>query len=330
MPLRIIVLVAAGFLFGLSADCRRGSGGGGKVLLAADDHPLEYPTTQGLVAMDRWLEEQSGGRLRLDIFADSVLGEEKVTIEQTQLGIIDINRVNVSPVAQISPELGVLVLPYLFRDAEHMHRVLDGEIGEELLHALAPYNLIGLCFYDSGARNFYNRVRPIWRPADLVGLKIRVQESAIMVAMIKALGGSPTPMVFGEVYSSLATGVIDGAENNWPSYEYTGHYQVAKFYSLDEHCRAPEIVLMSKRSWERLTPEEQGWVQAAARASVPVQRELWSALEAKARREVEAQGAQVNEIPERKLFEDAMRPVYEQFLTDPNLRALFERIRAVP
>src|SRR4030042_1245461 len=136
-----------------------------------------------------------------------------------------------------------------------MHRVLDGEIGEELLGSLGPCNRVGLCFYDSGARNFYNRVRPILKPADLVGLKIRVQESAIMVGMVKALGGSPTPMAFGEVYSSLATGVIDGAENNWPSYEYTGHYQGAGNYSPDEHNRVPEIVLMSRRTWARLSPE---------------------------------------------------------------------------
>jgi len=317
-------------LFWLSASCHGGSGSSAKVLLAADDHPLEYPTTQGLVAMNRYLTEKSGGRLSLDIFADSVLGEEKVTIEQTQLGILDINRVNVSPVAQISPELGVLVLPYLFRDQAHMRRVLDGEIGEELLGSLGRYNLVGLCFYDSGARNFYNRVRPILKPADLVGLKIRVQESAIMVGMVKALGGSPTPMAFGEVYSSLATGVIDGAENNWPSYEYTGHYQVAGYYSLDEHSRVPEIVLMSRRTWARLSPEERALIKEAARASVPAQRKLWSALEEKARRDVEANGARVNAIPDRRPFEEAMRPLFDQVLTDPKLRALVERIRAVP
>jgi tripartite ATP-independent transporter DctP family solute receptor len=297
------------------------------ILMAADDHPLDYPTTQGLVFMDRHLRERTNGRISLDIFGSKTLGEEKVTIEQTQLGIIDINRVNINPLVQISPELGVFALPYIFRDVDHMHAVLDGEIGEELLHSMESRNIIGLCYYDSGARSFYNTERPITKPSDLRGLKIRVQKSEIMMDMVKALGGSPTPMAFGEVFTSLQTGVIQGAENNWPSYRYTGHYQAAKYYSLDQHSMAPEMVIMSRRTWERLDPGDRGLIMEAAKASVPYQRKLWKDLEIKDEKVVRDNGNIINEIPDKTPFIEAMKPVYDKHVKDKRMRGLVARIR---
>lgn len=300
------------------------------VLIAADDHPLDYPTTQGLVSMKEFLERETDGRITLDIFPDKRLGDEKSTIEQTQLGIIDLNRVNVNPLTQLSPLLGALSLPYIFLDVDHMHAVLDGPIGEELLMSLKERGLIGLCYYDSGARSFYNTVRPLHSPRDLVGLKIRVQKSEIMIDMVRALGGSPTPMSFGEVYTSLASGVIEGAENNWPSYDYTGHYQVARYYSLDEHSMAPEMVVMSLRAWERLSPEDRALIKKAALKSVEVQRRLWRELEKKSEEKVRAAGNQINAIPDKTEFIEAVAPVYEkQYRTNPMMKDLVERIRAV-
>jgi tripartite ATP-independent transporter DctP family solute receptor len=301
-----------------------------QVLMAADDHPLDYPTTQGLVFIGDYLAQKTGGRLTLDIFPNKTLGDEKSTIEQAQLGALDINRVNVSPLAQLAPELGVLSLPYIFRDIDHMHAVLDGPIGEELLSSLEPWGLVGLCYYDSGARSFYNNQRPILHPADLVGLKIRVQKSEIMIDMVQALGASPTPMAFGEVYSSLQTGVIQGAENNWPSYDYTGHYQAAKHYCLDEHSLAPEMVVISKRTWDRLSAEDRALIKEAARASVPRQRELWKALEKEAEAKIRAAGNQINQVADKNEFIRAMDPVYAKHVQDPRMKDLVKRIREFP
>ncbi|MFO8055905.1 MAG: TRAP transporter substrate-binding protein [bacterium] len=299
------------------------------VLMAADDHPLSYPTTQGLVFMDKYLTKKTDGRISLDIFPNKTLGDEKSTIEQTQLGIIDINRVNVNPLVQICPDLGVLALPYIFRNTEHMHAVLDGPLGEKLLLELKDKNLIGLCYYDSGARSFYNTERPIKEPADLEGLKIRVQKSEIMIDMVKALGGSPTPMAFGEVYSALQTGVIQGAENNWPSYDYTGHYLAADYYSLDQHSMAPEMVAISRRTWEGLSREDRTLIKEAALASVPHQRKLWRELAKEAEKKIRKHGNQINKIPDKSKFIEAMEPVYEEHVQNRKMKKLVERIRAV-
>jgi tripartite ATP-independent transporter DctP family solute receptor len=303
--------------------------GGRIVLMAADNHPLDYPTTQGLVFMDKYLREKTNGRISLDIFPNETLGPEKVSIEQTQLGIIDINRVNVGPLVQLAPELSVFVLPYIFRDVDHMRATLDGPIGDEMLHSMEPKNLIGLNYYDSGARCFYTSEKPISSPADLVGLKIRVMKSEIMMDMVEALGGSPTPMAFGEVYTSISTGVIDGAENNWPSYEDTRHYEVAKYYSVDEHSLSPELTVMSRRTWDRLAPADRELIMEAARASVPVQRKLWHERELAAEKKVRDQGCVVTEVPDKTAFIEAMKPVYQKHANSPRMRELVRRVREI-
>jgi TRAP-type C4-dicarboxylate transport system substrate-binding protein len=211
---------------------------------------------------------------------------------------------------------------------DHMRKVMDGPIGEEILKALEPHGLVGLAYYDSGARSFYNSKRAVTKPEDMKGLKIRVQQSDLFIALVSALGANATPMPFGEVFSALQTGVIDGAENNWPSYESTRHFEVSKFYSLTEHSMSPEVLVMSKRAWDKLSAEDQATMRKAAKESVVKMRELWEAREKSAEAAVKAKGAQVNSV-EKQAFIDAMKPVYDKFVTNPKLKDLVARIQAV-
>jgi tripartite ATP-independent transporter DctP family solute receptor len=298
------------------------------VLRSADTHPDGYPTVEAVEYMSELLMERSGGRIAIEVFHSRQLGEEADTIEQTQFGVIDMNRINMAPLNNIIPQTSVPALPFIFRSIEHMRMVMDGEIGQEILDSFEDHDLVGLVYYDSGARSFYNSKQPITSPADMDGLKIRVQQSDLFIAMINALGANATPMPFGEVYSGLQTGVIDGAENNWPSYHSTNHYQVATYYSLSQHSMSPEVLVMSKQSWDKLSADDQELIRQAARDSVGRMRELWDARSAESRAHVEAAGSEINEV-DKQPFIDAMAPVYEQFVTDESLRELVSRIQAV-
>lgn len=297
------------------------------VLRSADTHGADYPTVEAVEFMSELLSERTDGRLSIQVFHSRQLGEERETIEQTRFGVIDMNRINLAPLNNLAPETAVPALPFVFRSIEHMREVMDGEIGDEILAALEPHGLVGLAFYDSGARSFYTSVRPIETPADMEGMRIRVQQSDLFVDLVNALGANPTPMPFGEVYSALQTGVIDGAENNFPSFESTQHFTVARYYSLTEHSMSPEVLVMSKQTWDRLSAEDQEIVREAARESVSRMRELWDAREEAARAEVEAGGAIVNAV-DKQPFIDAMAPVYEKHVTDERLRDLVARIQA--
>jgi tripartite ATP-independent transporter DctP family solute receptor len=321
-------------LFGLmlttTLACQLAGCGGGNtpkkiVLRTAEVHPADYPTTRGLHRMAEILEEKSGGRLVMDIHHGGTLGDESSTIERTKVGSIAINRISTAPLAEHAPIMKILSLPYIFRDGEHQRAVLDGPIGRECLDALEASGLIGLCYYDSGARSFYNSVRPVNWPSDLKGLRIRVQESDVMIDCVKALGASAEPMAYGEVYTAIQTGVIDGAENNPPSYETSKHFEVAKFYSLDEHSRIPEVVIMSKKVWDRLSREDQALVREAAEASVAHQRSLWAEFERKSLAAVRKGGAKIN-TPDRTPFREAVTSVHEKY--GAQFGDLIERIRA--
>jgi tripartite ATP-independent transporter DctP family solute receptor len=270
------------------------------------------------------LKEKSGGRLTMDIHHSHTLGDETETIKRTKVGTIAVNRVSTAPLAEFAPIMKVFSLPYLFRDVEHEWKVLGGPIGRECLDTLEEHGFIGLCYYESGARSFYNRVRPITKPADLKGLRIRVQESEVMIDSVKALGASAEPRPFAEVYTSIQTGVIDGAENNPPSYETTKHYEVAKFYSLDEHSRIPEVVIFSKRVWDRLSKDDQTLIREAAEASVEHQRRLWDEFEQKALAAVRKGGSRIS-VPDRAPFRDMVAPAYEKYR--PQFGDLIDRIR---
>ncbi|TCQ09043.1 tripartite ATP-independent transporter DctP family solute receptor [Rhizobium sp. PP-F2F-G36] len=297
-------------------------------LRSADIHPDGYPTVEAVKYMGQLLSERSNGRIKIEVSNNAVLGNEKDTIEQTRFGVIDMNRVNAAPFNNLVPETTVLGLPFLFRSTDHMHHTVDGPIGDEVLKAFEPHGLVGLAFYDSGARSFYTTKKPIEKLDDLKGMKIRVQQSDLWIAMMQAFGANPTPMPMGEVYSSLETGVVDGAENNWPSYESARHFEVAKNYTLTEHSLNPEILVISKISWDKLTPEDQTLLRQAAKDSVGKMRELWTAREKASEEKVRAAGNNVIKV-DKKPFADAMKPVYDRFVTDPAMKDLLERVQAV-
>ncbi|WEZ82695.1 TRAP transporter substrate-binding protein [Rhizobium sp. 32-5/1] len=297
-------------------------------LRSADIHPDGYPTVEAVKYMGELVSERTKGRIKIEVMNNATLGNEKDTIEQTRFGVIDMNRVNAAPFNNLVAETTVLGLPFLFRSTEHMHKTVDGPIGDQVLAAFEPHGLIGLAFYDSGARSFYTTKKPIEKLEDLKGMKIRVQQSDLWIAMMEAFGANPTPMPMGEVYSSLETGVVDGAENNWPSYESARHFEVAKNYTLTEHSLNPEILVISKIAWDKLTPEDQTVLRQAAKDSVGKMRELWSAREKVSEEKVRAAGNTIIKV-DKTAFSAAMKPVYDRFVTDPKMKALLEQVQAV-
>jgi tripartite ATP-independent transporter DctP family solute receptor len=310
----------------LLASCGRA---GSRPLYSNDTHPEDYPTVRAVAAMGDMLRERTGGRLAIKIFPGGQLGSERDTLEITVFGGLDLNRVNLAPLNSIEPMTLVPSLPFLFRSIDHMRRAMDGEPGARVLASLEPHGLIGLCFYDSGARSFYNTRRAIRTPADMRGLKIRVQNSDLYVALVRALGADATPMALGEVYQGLVQGVIDGAENNWPSYESGRHFEVARHYSLTRHVMAPEILVMSRRRWVRLPEADRRLVAECARDSVPVMRQLWDERVRTSREAVIAAGVEVNEVDDINEFARAMRPVWNQFVTTPAQAELVSAIEAM-
>jgi tripartite ATP-independent transporter DctP family solute receptor len=292
---------------------------------AADTQSQDYPTVQALKLMGEIVRERTGGRHQIEVFHSRQLGEEKETIEQTRVGAIDINRVNAAPLASFAPEANVLAIPFLFRSVEHLQRVLDGPIGEDLLEGFARHGFVGLAFYDSGARSIYS-VRPVRTLADLAGLRLRVQQSDVMIDMVRAFGAEPVAMPYGQVLTGLATRLVDGAENNWPSYVTTGHAKVAPFYALTEHVMTPEVVVMSQKAWEALSPEDQKVFRDAARESSRSMRAQWREWEERARRDAADSGTTTVTIDKAPL-EEAVRPIVEQILNGPGMKSLVERIR---
>ena len=302
---------------------------GAREFRVADTQSEDYPTVQALHFMSRLVEERTGGRHRIRVFHSRQLGEEKDTIEQTRVGAIDLNRTNVAPIGSLIPAANVLALPFLFRSFGHLHKVLDQTIGEEILAGSQRHGFVGLTFYDSGARSIYNSVKPVRTLADMKGLRIRVQQSELMFDMIKALGAEPVELPYGQVSTGLSTKLIDGAENNWPSYVTTGHYKLAPHYTLTEHTMGPEVLVMSLRAWESLSAEDKEIFRDAARKSSAFMRTLWSGLEDRSRQQARAAGNTIVADFDRKPFETAMSTIYAKTVTDPDLRQLIERIRQV-
>ena len=294
---------------------------------SAEIHPADYPTTKAVEYMGQLLKERSGGKLGVKVFPNGALGQERDTVEQLKIGGLDMMRINVAPLNNIVPETIVPALPFIFRSEDHMHAVLDGPIGDEILAAMESQGMVGLAFYDSGARSMYS-TKPIKTLADLQHSKVRVQQSDLFVSMIEALGANPTPMPYGEVYTALKTGIIDAAENNYPSYESSRHFEAAPFYSLTEHSMAPEVLVFSKPIWDRIKPEDQAMIRQAAKDSVPHMRKLWDEREAKSRQTVEAGGAKIGQIEDKQAWTDAMKPVYDKFASTPELQSLVQRIQA--
>ena len=294
---------------------------------AADTQNEDYPTVQALRYMGRLIAEDSGDRHQIRVFHSRQLGEEKETIEQTRAGAIDLNRTNVALIGTFVPAMNVLAMPFLFRSIEHLQKVLDGPIGNEILGSFEPYGFVGLAFYDSGARSIYNSVRPVRSVADMKGLRLRVQQSELMSDMIKALGAEAIELPYGQVLTGLATKLIDGAENNWPSFVTTDHYKYAGFYALTEHTMSPEVLVMSRKAWESLSAEDRKIFREAAKRSSEFMREKWKNLEDQSRAQARAAGVTIVTDFDRKPFEAAMTGIYAKAQRDPAAAQLIERIR---
>jgi len=296
---------------------------------AADTQSEDYPTVEALRYMGRLIAERSAGRHQIRVFHSRQLGEEKETIEQTRAGAIDLNRTNVALIGAFVPAMNVLAMPFLFRSIEHMEKVVDGPIGTAILDSFEPFGFVGLAFYDSGARSIYNSVRPVRSVADMKGLRLRVQQSELMSDMIRALGADPIELPYGQVRTGLATRLVDGAENNWPSFVTTDHYKYAGYYTLTEHTMSPEVLVMSQKAWESLSADDRKIFREAAIESSHFMREKWKDLEERSRRQAESAGVTIITDFDRKPFEAAMAGIYAKAQRDPAAAELIERIRKV-
>ncbi|UJL46970.1 TRAP transporter substrate-binding protein [Virgibacillus sp. NKC19-16] len=282
-------------------------------LTLAENHPEDYPTTVGDKEFARLVEEKTDGRYEVEVYSGGQLGEEAEVLEQVQLGTIELARVNAIPLTEFSESIGVLSMPYLFEDEEAKWEKLNGEVGQELLGTLDGSGLVGLTFYDSGQRSFYNSVRPVETPEDMEGLQLRVQSSDLAISIVEALGASATPMEYGEVYSALQTGVIDGAENNFPSYYTSNHYEVAEYFTVNGYQGTPEVLLGSQELWDTLSDEDKEAFREAAMESVEVQREAWAELTEESRQAVEENGNELIEVEDTEAWREAVQPVYDEF-----------------
>ncbi|MDB4254760.1 TRAP transporter substrate-binding protein [Yoonia sp.] len=291
-------------------------------------HVEDYPVSIAMESFADAISAATNGELTAKTFHNGVLGSQPDAIEQLRLGVIDFGEFSLGPFGTSVPEANVVSLPFIFGSIPEMYKLMDGAVGDAIGEGMIKRGVVPLGWYDAGARSFYNSVRPINTPADVTGLKIRVMNNDLFVDMVASMDGNATPMAFAEVYQSIQTGVVDGAENNPPSYESTSHFEVAKFYSLTEHLIIPECLCMSKISWDKLTPEQQDIVMKAGRDSAELQRELWQAREAASMKIVQDGGTIVNQIADKGPFQEAMAPVYDKFLAaNPDLAGLVEMIR---
>lgn len=281
----------------------------------AENQNEDYPTTKGARRFAELVEEKSKGRIKILVQANSELGDEGEVIEQMKFGGIDFARISISSLTETIPEYNVLMMPYLYRDSDHMWSVLDGKIGDHFLEELQDYNLVGLSWYDAGARSFYNSVRPIKTVEDLEGLTIRVQGVDSMIDLVEALGAKTQVVQYADIYSNLQLGKVDGAENNIPSYESMDHFKVAKYFSLDEHTRQPELQICSKNTWDQLSEEDKEIISESAKESAIYQREVWRIREESAKARVIEQGTIINTISEENLkeFQKRSNKIYAKY-----------------
>jgi tripartite ATP-independent transporter DctP family solute receptor len=303
---------------------------GKMVLKATDVHPLGYPTVEAVVRMGKKLEQATGGRLSVEMYPSMQLGGEKEMIEQAQVGALAMARISVGPMGPIVPELNVFNLPFMFRDNTHMEKVIDGQIGNEMLKKLSDHptaGLIGLCWMNAGTRNVYNSKRPVRSMADLKGLKIRMMGNPVFVDTMNAIGGNGISMGFDQLINALQTGVVDGAENNYPTYASGQHYRYAKYYSLTEHLMIPEILVFSKKVWSGLSPEDQSLITKLAKEAQQEQRKLWYEMEEKAIKQMKDAGVEIDKVADKKALQDAVKPVWDKY--GKQHAALIERIQAV-
>jgi tripartite ATP-independent transporter DctP family solute receptor len=300
------------------------------VLKASDVHPAGYPTVVAVEHFGDKLAKATNGRITVQMYASMQLGGEKEAIEQAQVGAIQLARVSVGTLGPVVSDLNVFNLPFLFRNTAHMQKVIDGPIGQELLDKVtgnANAGLVGLCWMDAGARSLYDTKKPIKSIADLKGLKVRVMGNPMFVDMMNALGGNGVAMGYDQVFSALQTGVVDGAENNPPSFVFDNHYQVAKYYTLTEHLIVPEILVLSRRTWDALSAEDRELVRKLSREAQAEERGLWTAYEKQAVDKAKAAGIEIIEIADKAPFQAAVKPVWDKY--GPRFADLIKRIQAV-
>lgn len=291
-------------------------------------HPAGYPVTVAMESFIKEAEKATDGRVSGRVYNGAILGSQEDAIQMMQVGGIDFAEFNLGPIGASVPEVNVVSLPFIFKSVEHMHRVMDGPVGDELSKAMEKKGIISLAWYDSGSRSFYDSRKPIKTPEDMKGMKFRVMNNELYVGMVEALGGNATPMAYSEVYQSLKTGVVDGAENNWPSYDSSNHFEVAKYYSLTQHLILPETLSVSAKAWAKLSPADQKAVRKAAQDSAMLERKLWAEKVTESRQKLIDAGIHITEIKDKSAFQDAMAPVYAKAVKDnPTLAPLIEKIR---
>ncbi|WP_422106267.1 TRAP transporter substrate-binding protein [Winogradskyella sp.] len=289
---------------------------------------INHPVHKAMVELGKRLEEKSNGQLIVKLYPSGQLGAERECLELLQIGSLDITKVSAAVLENFVSDYKVLSIPYLFRDRQHSYDFYDSTIGKDLLHKGGDYRLMGLCYYDAGSRSFYTKTKAIGSPDDLEGLKIRVQKSHMAVAMVNQLGGAPTPISWGELYTALQQGVVDGAENNLPSFFTSKHYEVCKYYSFDEHTAVPDILLIGTERWSRLNERERQWLQEAADESAIIQRELWRKAEEEALKTIKKAGVKVN-YPDKHPFSEKTRAIMNMFKGDSIAQKLIRNIKSM-
>jgi len=313
-------------LLALALAVACGPAGGTRSIKLAHGLDTNHSVHLAMLQMGHVLDSLSGGSMVLEIYPNQQLGSERESLELLQIGSLDMTKVSSGVLENFAPKMKVFGLPFLFRDREHAFAVQDGPIGQQLLEDGARFWIKGLWYYDAGSRSFYTTDHAIETPADLQGLKVRVMESVTAMDMVRALGGSPTPISWGELYTSLQQGVVDGAENNPPSFYLSRHYEISKFYSLNEHTMLPDVLLISTHLWKRLSKTEQAWLQEAAEHSVAHQRELWANSEREALEAVQKAGVRIS-YPDKAPFKEAVQGIYKQYANDPEMAELISRIQ---
>jgi tripartite ATP-independent transporter DctP family solute receptor len=289
-------------------------------------HPASHPTAQADLEFARRVEEETGGRIKIIVYLDQELGTEPEVIDQVRFGAIDFTRVSVANLVGTVPELNVLQFPYLYSDREHMWRVLDSEIGDELLEGVGNYGFIGLTWFDAGSRSFYTRDKPIEKLEDLYGLTIRLMENSLMLDMSKAMGFTGVLKPYGDIYPMIQKGEADGAENNFSSYLTQSHYQVAPYFSMDEHLRIPEILIGSKIALSHISDEDMAIIRRVAKETTEYQKKLWSEMEEEAKEQLIKEGVQIVELKDRTAFVQAVQPVYDKY--EEQYGEMIRRIKA--
>jgi len=298
-----------------------------KVVYLAHTLPTSHPVHKGMEVFAEKVKTASAGKLTVKIFPDGQLGTEREVLELLQIGSIAMTKVSAATMANFAPEYKVMGVPYLFRDKAHLYKVLEGHTGEQILQSGSDYLLRGLCFYDAGSRSFYTKEKPIKTPEDLSGLKIRVMNHKMSVDMVNQMGGSATPMAYGELYTALQQGVVDGAENNPPSFVTSRHYEVCKYYTLDEHSSIPDVLVIGTKYWETLSSKEQTWMKDAAGFSSKAQQGFWKENVEECMTKLKAANVEIFR-PDKSLFAEKSKAVLEAFIKDPKMKNIIDEIKA--